>query len=120
MTNCVWKTSSKPDILFGFPFLHAGSDEEDEEDEGGNGQDGQASSAKRGKGGSHADPVVKTEGEDPEPVKKARQHHKTPSNELRIYRAAELSRLNQRELLADVQLLDGVLVLLVFRTKCAR
>jgi len=82
-------------------------DEEDEENEGGNGQDNpSSSSAKRGNGESHADPVVKTEGEDPEPVKKARQPHKTPSNELRIYSAVELSRLNQRELLADVQLLD--------------
>ena len=59
---------------------------------------------------SPADPIVKTEEEDREPVKKARQPHKTPSNELHIYSAAELSRLNQRELLADVQLLDGASV----------
>ncbi|KAI9453551.1 RecF/RecN/SMC N terminal domain-containing protein [Lactarius psammicola] len=81
-------------------------DEEDEEDEGGNGQDVPASTAKRGKGENHAGPIVKTEEEDLESVKKARQPHKTPSNELHIYSAAELSRLNQRELLADVQLLD--------------
>ncbi|KAF8274355.1 RecF/RecN/SMC [Lactarius quietus] len=81
-------------------------DEEDEEDEGGNGQENPDSSAKRVKEESPAEPTVKTEGEDPEPVKKARQLHKTPSNELHIYSAAELSRLNQRELLADVQLLD--------------
>jgi hypothetical protein len=103
--------------MFGFPFLHASSDDEDEEDEGGNGKDDPASSVKREKGESHADPIVKTEGEDAEPVKKARQPHKTPSNELRIYSAVELSRLNQRELLADVQLLDGVLA---SSTKCAR
>lgn len=60
---------------------------------------------------SPADPIVKTEEEDREPIKKARQPHKTPSNELHIYSAAELSRLNQRELLADVQLLDGTLVI---------
>ncbi|KAI9444561.1 RecF/RecN/SMC [Lactarius indigo] len=81
-------------------------DEDDEEDEGENGKDGPGSSAKRDKGESNVDPIVKTEGEDPEPAKKARQPHKTPSNELHIYSAAELSRLNQRELLADVQLLD--------------
>ncbi|KAH9070762.1 RecF/RecN/SMC N terminal domain-containing protein [Lactarius deliciosus] len=81
-------------------------DEDDEEDEGGNGQEGPASSDKRGKGENNVDPIVKTEGEDLEPTKKARQPHKTPSNELHIYSAAELSRLNQRELLADVQLLD--------------
>ncbi|KAH9041388.1 RecF/RecN/SMC N terminal domain-containing protein [Lactarius pseudohatsudake] len=81
-------------------------DEDDEEDEGGNGQDRPASSDKRGKGENNVAPIVKTEGEDLEPAKKARQPHKTPSNELHIYSAAELSRLNQRELLADVQLLD--------------
>lgn len=47
------------------------------------------------------------EGEESVPTKAARQHHKAHSNELHIYSAAELSRLNQRELLADVQLLDG-------------
>lgn len=62
---------------------------------------------------SPADPIVKTEEEDREPVKKARQPHKTPSNELHIYSAAELSRLNQRELLADVQLLDGASVFIM-------
>lgn len=82
-------------------------DEEDEEDEGANGKDDPESSAKRVKEESDADPTVKTEeGEDREPVKKARQPQKTSSNELHIYSAAELSRLNQRELLADVQLLD--------------
>ncbi|KAI0297565.1 RecF/RecN/SMC protein, partial [Multifurca ochricompacta] len=40
------------------------------------------------------------------PLQKARQRRKIHSNELHIYSAAELSRLNQRELLADVQLLD--------------
>ena len=93
-----------------FTFLHADSDEEDEEDEGGNRQDDPESSAKRVKEESHDDPIVKTEGEDREPAKKARQPHKSSSNELHIYSAAELSRLNQRELLADVQLLDGVLI----------
>ncbi|KAH9058282.1 RecF/RecN/SMC N terminal domain-containing protein [Lactarius vividus] len=81
-------------------------DDEDDEEDGGTGQDGPASSDKHGKGESNVDPIVKTEGEDLEPAKKARQPHKTPSNELHIYSAAELSRLNQRELLADVQLLD--------------
>ncbi|KAN0127918.1 RecF/RecN/SMC N terminal domain containing protein [Lactarius tabidus] len=81
-------------------------DEEDEEDEGANGKDDPESSAKRVKEENDADPTVKTEEEDREPVKKARQPQKTPSNELHIYSAAELSRLNQRELLADVQLLD--------------
>jgi hypothetical protein len=57
---------------------------------------------------------VKTEeGEEPVLTKNARQRHKTPSNELHIYSAAELSRLNQRELLADVQLLDGLFVLAI-------
>jgi hypothetical protein len=115
MTSCVWKTSSKPDLLSNILFLKANSDEEDEEDEGANGKDDPESSAKRVKEESDADPTVKTEeGEDREPVKKARQPQKTSSNELHIYSAAELSRLNQRELLADVQLLDGVLV---FRTQ---
>ncbi len=115
MTSCVWKTSSKLRVsFFALSFLHGSSDEEDEDedpqsnngDKGENGQD-EGSSAKRGKKNNHANPVVKTE-EGVEPVKKARQP-KTPSNELHIYSAAELSRLNQRELLADVQLLDGVL-----------
>ena len=92
-----------------FPFLHVGSDEEDEEEEGGDRQGDPDSSAKRVKEESHDDPIVKTEGEDREPAKKTRQP-KTASNELHIYSASELSRLNQRELLGDVQLLDGVLV----------
>ncbi|KAI0253228.1 RecF/RecN/SMC N terminal domain-containing protein [Lactifluus subvellereus] len=92
-------------------------DDEDEDDDdphgndgdrqGESGRDGQTSSTKRRKGENDANPVVKTEeGEEPVPAKNARQRHKTPSNELHIYSAAELSRLNQRELLADVQLLD--------------
>jgi hypothetical protein len=69
---------------------------------------------KRGKG-ENADPVVKTEEEDESASsKKARRGHKTPSNELYIYSAAELSRLNQRELLADVQLLDGLFVFVIY------
>jgi structural maintenance of chromosome 4 len=65
--------------------------------------------------GEKADPVVKTEeGSEPALSKKGRRGHKTPSNELHIYSAAELSRLNQRELLADVQLLDGLLILLIY------
>jgi hypothetical protein len=94
------------------------SDEEDEEDDpqgndgggqDGSGCDGQVPSTKRRKNKNDADPIVKTEeGEVPVSAKTARQYHKTPSIELHIYSAAELSRLNQRELLADVQLLDGV------------
>jgi hypothetical protein len=103
-----------------FRFSSISSDEEDEEDDpqgnDGGGQDesscdGQVSSTKRRKGENDAGPVVKTEeGEEPVLAKTARQCHRTPSNELHIYSAAELSRLNQRELLADVQLLDGVFV----------
>ncbi|KAH9953375.1 hypothetical protein BC827DRAFT_1248888 [Russula dissimulans] len=70
-------------------------------------REGQASSTPRVKRENETDPVVKTEeGDEHIPGKKARQRHKSPSNELHIYSAAELSRLNQRELLADVQLLD--------------
>ena len=50
------------------------------------------------------------EGVEPASSKKTRRGHNTSSNELHIYSAAELSRLNQRELLADVQLLDGLFV----------
>jgi structural maintenance of chromosome 4 len=58
---------------------------------------------------------VKTEeGHEPVPSKKPRQSQKAPSSELHIYSAAELSRLNQRELLADVQLLDGLFVLVIY------
>ncbi|KAI0275213.1 RecF/RecN/SMC N terminal domain-containing protein [Gloeopeniophorella convolvens] len=79
-----------------------GADEQQEGDE-----DAQDGSAKREKGKGKADPPVKTEdGEQPAPIKKARQRHQTPSHELHVYSRAELSRLNQRELLADVQLLD--------------
>ncbi|KAH9980780.1 RecF/RecN/SMC protein [Russula compacta] len=89
-------------------------DEDDEEPHGDDGEaheeggrDGQISSTRRMKRENDVDPVVKTEeGDDAAPSKKTHQHHKTPSNELHIYSAAELSRLNQRELLADVQLLD--------------
>ncbi|KAF8492752.1 RecF/RecN/SMC [Russula emetica] len=71
-----------------------------------NGREGQVPPTKRGKG-ENADPVVKIEeGVEPASSKKTRRGHNTPSNELHIYSAAELSRLNQRELLADVQLLD--------------
>ncbi|KAI9511860.1 RecF/RecN/SMC N terminal domain-containing protein [Russula earlei] len=68
---------------------------------------GHISSTKHRKGENDTDPVVKTEeGNECIPSKQASQRHKTSSNELHIYSAAELSRLNQRELLADVQLLD--------------
>jgi hypothetical protein len=106
-----------------FSFSSTSSDEGDEGDEdpedndgdgqgesGGDGQ-GPGPSTKRRKGGNDADPAVKTEeGEEPVPAKAARQHHRAQSNELHIYSAAELSKLNQRELLADVQLLDGQFV----------
>ena len=79
------------------------------------GNEGQVSSTKRGKRENDTDPVVKTEeGQEPVPRKKSRQPHKTPSNELHIYSAAELSRLNQRELLGDVQLLDGLFILMIY------
>lgn len=75
------------------------------------GHEGQVSSTNDRKEESDTNPVVKTEeGCEPAPSKKSRQPHKTPSNELHIYSAAELSRLNQRELLADVQLLDGLYI----------
>ncbi|KAH9973203.1 RecF/RecN/SMC N terminal domain-containing protein [Lactifluus volemus] len=85
------------------------SQENDGEGQGESGDDGQGPgpSTKRRKGEKDADPAVKTEeGEEPVPTTAARQHHKAHSNELHIYSAAELSRLKQRELLADVQLLD--------------
>jgi len=100
-------------------FSFIGSDEDEDEDnpqgDGGvedeNGREGQIPSTKRGKG-ENADPVVKIEeGVEPVSSKKTRRGHNTPSNELSIFSAAELSRLNQRELLADVQLLDGLFVL---------
>jgi len=53
--------------------------------------EGQASSTPHVKRENEANPIVKPE----------------EGNELHIYSAAELSRLNQRELLADIQLLDG-------------
>lgn len=96
-----------------------GSDEDEDEDhvqgdagvEDENGHEGQASSAKRGKR-EIVDPVVKIEeGVEPASIKKTRRGKNAPSNELYIYSAAELSRLNQRELIADVQLLDGLFVL---------
>lgn len=96
-----------------------GSDEDEDEDdpqgdagvEDENGHEDQVSSAKRGKG-ENADPVVKIEeGVEPASSKKTRRGNNAPSNELHIYSAAELSRLNQRELLADVQLLDGLFIL---------
>jgi hypothetical protein len=99
-------------------FLIVGSDEdEDEDDRPGDGgvedENGQAPSIKR----ENADPVVKTEeGVEPPLSKRTRRGHKTPSNELHIYSSAELSRLNQRELLADVQLLDGLFVLYILRS----
>jgi hypothetical protein len=103
-----------PFVALCFSFL--GSDEDEDEDDpqgdGGvedeNGREGQVPSTKRGKG-ENADPVVKIEeGVDPASNKKTRRGHSTSSNELHIYSAVELSRLNQRELLADVQLLDGL------------
>lgn len=103
-----------------YQFSFAGSDEEDEDEEhqGGDdnlqeehGHEGQVSSTHGRRGESDNKPVVKTEeGCEPAPSKKSRQAHKPPSNELHIYSAAELSRLNQRELLADVQLLDGLFI----------
>jgi hypothetical protein len=100
-------------------FSFVGSDEDEDEDdpqgddgaEDKNGREGQIPSTKRGKG-ENADPVVKIEeGVEPASSKKTRRGHNTLSNELHIFSAAELSRLNQRELLADVQLLDGLFVL---------
>jgi hypothetical protein len=80
-----------------------------------NGNEGQVSSTKRGKREDDTDPVVKTEeGHEPASSKKSRQPHKTSSNELHIYSAAELARLNQRELLGDVQLLDGLFILVIY------
>jgi structural maintenance of chromosome 4 len=109
-----------------FQFSFIGSDEEDEDEEHqggdgnvqeGHGHEGQVSSTNGGREESDANPVVKTEeGYEPAPNKKSRQPHKPPSNELHIYSAAELSRLNQRELLADVQLLDGLLILVTSHT----
>jgi len=99
-------------------FSFFGSDEDEDEDDpqgdGGvedeNGREGQVPSTKRGKG-ENADPIVKTEEEvEPASSKKTRRGHNMPSNELHIYSAAELSRLDQRGLLADVQLLDGLFV----------
>ena len=124
MINCVSKTSSELTSSRPFQFSFVGSDEEDE-DEGNQGADGdvqdengnerQISSTKRGKGEDDTDTVVKTEeGHEPAPSKKSRQPHKTSSNELHIYSAAELSRLNQRELLGDVQLLDGLFILAIY------
>jgi hypothetical protein len=111
-------------LLLFFRFSFVGSDEEDEDEDepqgngGGedeNGGEDQVPLTKRVKG-EKADLVVKTEeGSEPASIKKGRRGHKTPSNELHIYSAAELSRLNQRELLADVQLLDGLLILLNLR-----
>jgi hypothetical protein len=97
-------------------FSTVGSDEDEDEDDpqedGGvedeNVREGQVPSTKRGKG-ENADPVVKVEeGVEPASIKKTRRGHNTSSNELYIFSAAELSRLNQRELLGDVQLLDGL------------
>ena len=56
------------------------------------------------------------EGVEPASSKKTPRGQNTSSNELHIFSAAELSRLNQRELLADVQLLDGLSVLNDLRT----
>ena len=51
------------------------------------------------------DPKVKEE-PDIEPVRKPRRE-KVPSSELHIYTAEELSKFNQRDLMADAELLDG-------------
>ena len=100
-----------------------GSDEDEDEDEphgddAGEDEDGretQAPSTKHVKV-ENADPTVKTEeGDEPALSKKAHRGHKSPSNELHIYSAAELSRFNQRELLADVQLLDGLFILKIYQ-----
>jgi hypothetical protein len=62
----------------------------------------------------NTDPVAKIkEGVEPASSKKTCRGRNTPSNELYIYSAAELSRLNQRELLADIQLFDGPFVFMV-------
>lgn len=99
-------------------FLFVRSDEDEDVDdphvdasvEDENGREGQVSTTKHGKGES-ADPVVKIEeGVEPASSKKTRRGYNTSSNELHIFSAAELSRLNQRELLADVELLDGLFV----------
>ncbi len=108
-------------IAFRFSFVGRDDDEDDEDDpqgDGGgedeNGREGQVASIKHEKG-ENADPVVKIEeGVEPVSNKKGRRGHNTPSNELYIYSAAELSRLNQRELLADVQLLDGLFVFIIY------
>jgi hypothetical protein len=104
-------------VALRFSFVGSDEDEdgEDPQGDGGvedeNGREGQIPSTKSGKG-ENADPVVKIEeGVEPASSKKTRRAHNTPSNELYIFSAAELSRLNQRELLADVQLLDGLFVL---------
>jgi hypothetical protein len=106
-------------LFIALRFSFVGSDEDDDEDDpqrdGGvkdeNGREGQIPSTKREKG-ENTDPVVKIEeGVEPASSKKTRRGRNTPSNELYIFSAAELSRLNQRELLADVQLLDGLFVL---------
>jgi len=58
--------------------------------------EGQASSTPHMKRENKADPVVKIEeGNEHIPGKKTCQSHKRPSNELHIYSAAKLSRLNQ-------------------------
>ncbi len=96
-----------------------GSDEDEDEDDpqgdgGGEDENGREGQIKREKG-ENAEPVVKIEeGIEPASSKKGRRGHNTPSNELYIYSAAELSRLNQRELLADVQLLDGLFVFVIY------
>jgi len=101
-----------------------GSDEEDkdEDNHGGDGNmqdknrnEGQVSSTKHRKGDNNTNPIVKTEERhEPAPSKKSCQPHKTPSNKLHIYSAAELSWLNQCELLSDIQLLDGLFILVIY------
>ena len=51
---------------------------------------------------------------EPASSKKSRQTHKAPLHKLHINSASELSRLNQHELLTDIQLLDGTFILVTF------
>ena len=105
-------------------FSFVGSDEdEDEDDPQGDGgvededeRGGLVVSSTNHVKAENADPAVKIEeGVEPASGKKTRRGHNTSSNELHIYSAAELSRLNQRELLADVQLLDGLFAFNILR-----
>ena len=80
-----------------------------------NRNEGQVSSTKHRKGDNNTNPIVKTEeGHEPTLSKKSCQPHKTPSNKLYIYSAAELSWLNQHKLLGNIQLLNGLFILVIY------